>query len=286
MASDLMAIENVSDTARWVAYYRARESERPDALFHDPFARRLAGEKGEAIAREMRNRNVAASLVVRTVAFDAMILDRVRHHGVDLVVDIAAGLDARPWRLDLPPSLQWCDVDLPAILEYKSTILAGETPRCRYQPIAADVTDAAQRDPVFAELGARATRALVLTEGLLIYLDAADVATLAVALHRIPAFRWWAFDLISPRLLAMISRSHGNRLERAPMRFGPPEGTGFFASAGWREVEFHSTLEDADRLRRPLPGAWLWRLTHRLAPPAKRDEMRRMSGNVLMERND
>ena len=44
-------IRNVSDTARWVAFYRAMESERPDAVFRDPFARRLAGERGEAIVR-------------------------------------------------------------------------------------------------------------------------------------------------------------------------------------------------------------------------------------------
>jgi O-methyltransferase involved in polyketide biosynthesis len=36
-------IRNISDTARWVAVYRARENERPDAVFRDPFARRLAG---------------------------------------------------------------------------------------------------------------------------------------------------------------------------------------------------------------------------------------------------
>ena len=46
-------IENISDTARWVALYRALESERPDAHFRDPYARRLAGEHGEAIARSM-----------------------------------------------------------------------------------------------------------------------------------------------------------------------------------------------------------------------------------------
>ena len=42
-------IESVSDTARWVAVYRAMETERPDALFRDPWARRLAGVKGENI---------------------------------------------------------------------------------------------------------------------------------------------------------------------------------------------------------------------------------------------
>jgi O-methyltransferase involved in polyketide biosynthesis len=41
-----MTIASISDTARWVAIYRAMEFERPDALFHDPYARRLAGERG------------------------------------------------------------------------------------------------------------------------------------------------------------------------------------------------------------------------------------------------
>ena len=44
-----MPVDNVSDTARWVAWYRALETERPDAIFRDPFARRLAGPEGEAI---------------------------------------------------------------------------------------------------------------------------------------------------------------------------------------------------------------------------------------------
>lgn len=39
-------VTGVSDTARWVAVYRAWESARPDALFHDPFAQRLAGDRG------------------------------------------------------------------------------------------------------------------------------------------------------------------------------------------------------------------------------------------------
>ena len=39
-------IRNISDTALWAAIYRARESDRPDALFRDPLARRLAGERG------------------------------------------------------------------------------------------------------------------------------------------------------------------------------------------------------------------------------------------------
>jgi O-methyltransferase involved in polyketide biosynthesis len=60
-------VENISDTARWVAFFRAEESERPDAVFHDPFARRLAGEKGEQIANAIGfSRKNSWSFVART----------------------------------------------------------------------------------------------------------------------------------------------------------------------------------------------------------------------------
>src|SRR5207302_7847741 len=96
-------IENVSDTARWVAVYRAMETERPDAIFRDPFAARLAGEKGQAIVDTMkRGRSMAWAMIVRTAVFDEIILDRIRNGGVDTVLNLAAGLDARAWRLDVP----------------------------------------------------------------------------------------------------------------------------------------------------------------------------------------
>ncbi|MGC8595949.1 MAG: hypothetical protein ACP5MI_10155 [Candidatus Kryptoniota bacterium] len=46
-------VENISDTAFWVAFYRAMETERSDAHFRDPYARLLAGNRGERIARSI-----------------------------------------------------------------------------------------------------------------------------------------------------------------------------------------------------------------------------------------
>ena len=64
-------IRNVSDTALWVAVYRARETERPDALFRDPFAGRLAGVRGVQIATSMPFADKATwAWVARTVLFD------------------------------------------------------------------------------------------------------------------------------------------------------------------------------------------------------------------------
>ncbi len=53
------AIRNVSDTALWVAMYRAMESERADALFYDPYARVLAGERGEEDRQADRHAGLA-----------------------------------------------------------------------------------------------------------------------------------------------------------------------------------------------------------------------------------
>src|SRR3974390_288427 len=46
MADPEPLIRNISDTAFWAAIYRARETEQPNPLFRDPFARRLAGTRG------------------------------------------------------------------------------------------------------------------------------------------------------------------------------------------------------------------------------------------------
>jgi len=282
-------IENVSDTARWVAVYRAMESDRPDAHFRDPFARRLAGERGEAIVQAMpRGRSMAWPMIVRTQVFDELILDCVRRRGVDLVLNLAAGLDARPWRLDLPESLRWVDVDLPGMVEYKAGVMAGERPRCRYEAIAADLADPAQRDAALDGAVEGAQRALVVTEGLLVYLQPEDVGALAAALAARPALRWWLTDLASPRLMKMMQKWWGKSVDRgdASFHFAPAESSAFFAPFGWREAAWRPTMEDAHRLDRGMRGMWLWRLLGKLQPKQKQEEFRRFAGNLLLERDD
>src|SRR2546421_10012034 len=97
-------IEHVSDTARWVALYRAMESERPDALFRDPYARRLAGERGERILTSMRKgRAWAWPMIVRTAVMDELILRAIQRDGGGTVLNLAAGLGTRPYRRPPPP---------------------------------------------------------------------------------------------------------------------------------------------------------------------------------------
>src|SRR6201986_2593094 len=97
-------IENVSDTARWVAVYRAMETSRPDAIFRDPFAARLAGEKGNAIVDSMkRGRQMAGAIIVRTAVFDEIFRERIRNGNTDQIFNLAAGHEARPSCMKEPP---------------------------------------------------------------------------------------------------------------------------------------------------------------------------------------
>ena len=245
-------VENISDTARWVAIFRAEESERPDAVFHDPFARKLAGEKGMQIANAIEfGRKNSWSFVARTYLFDEYVKQHVEQ-GYDMIINLAAGLDARAYRMELPRSLKWIDVDLPGMINYKNEILKDEKPKCEYRAIALDLADRKARLELFLQLNNKCKKALVVTEGLMIYLTYEQAAELAIDLSAQNHFRRWFFDLASPALLEMIKKEMQPALEGsgAVFQFAPEEGEAFFEKYGWRHIESISKLKTAAKLNR------------------------------------
>src|SRR6202140_1542795 len=235
MSEPAMVVRNISDTARWAAVFRANETQRPDALFRDPYAARLAGTLGIDIANTLPEGNSYAwAWVARTYLFDQFILREIEQ-GADMVMNLAAGLDARPYRMQLPAKLQWVEIDLPEILAYKEGILAGEKPTSRLERIRLDLSDVDARKPGFAELAGRAKKILVLTEGLLIYLEASQVIALATEFAGHPQFQRWILDIHWPGLLRMMQRTTGKQLSQvgAPFKFGPAEGPQFLEPYGW-----------------------------------------------------
>jgi methyltransferase (TIGR00027 family) len=244
---------SISDTALWMAYFRAMESRRPDALFSDPYAEALAGERGFEIANILsQGRNKQEwSWVTRTYLFDSFI-SRLLQDGADLVLNLAAGLDTRPYRMDLPATLQWVEVDFAEIISYKEKILAGNTPRCRLERLALDLSDVEGRRTLFSSLDARASKIAVVSEGLLAYFTAEDVAALARDLAREAHFQNWIIDLASTIQLIILQRTLGPLLSdaSAEFKFGPPEGVDFFKPFGWDPKEVQGILKTAARLNR------------------------------------
>lgn len=244
-------IRNISDTALWVAVYRARETERKDALFRDPYARRLAGGRGERIASVTQPKaSPDWPYVARTVRFDQIVGERIKR-GTDVVINLAAGLDTRPYRMDLPASLQWVEVDLPAMIDYKEGILRDEKPRCALQRVRMDLADVPARRKLFQDVGGKAKSALVLSEGLLAYLTRDEVSALGRDLASQSSFRDWAIDLCSPGLLKMLQKQLPILGEAgSPLKFGPEEGPEFFTASGWKPVEVYSMLKTAAKIKR------------------------------------
>jgi methyltransferase (TIGR00027 family) len=277
-------LRNISDTARWVAVYRARETERSDALFRDPFARRLAGQRGEQIAAAMPFSDKHAwTWLARNILFDEYVTEQVQQ-GVDMVVNLAAGLDARPYRMALPPALKWVEVDLPEILDYKEEILANEKPVCALERIRLDLTNVAGRRDLFARLGRDARKVLIVSEGLLPYLSPEEVGALATDLASPASFQRWAHDLMSPGLMEMLQKQFGDKLDQAgaPFKFAPAEGPAFFTKYGWKPIDVRSLIKKAARLKR-LP--FLMRLIA-LLPESKGPQGKRPWSAICLEAKD
>jgi methyltransferase (TIGR00027 family) len=247
-----LTVRGVSDTARWVAYFRALETQRADALFRDPYAERLAGDHGFQIANTLRDGNKHEwAWVARTYLFDQFLSSAIQD-GADLVVNLAAGLDARPYRMNLPATLQWLEVDLPDIVSYKEEILKQEKPRCQLERISLDLSDVPGRRRLFAELNARATKVVIASEGLLIYFTSGEVASLAKDLAAEKRFYSWIIDLASPGQLRLMQRTTGKQLSEAgaAFKFGPPEGAHFFTPCGWEPKDVQGLLKTAAQFKR------------------------------------
>ncbi len=246
------SVRNISDTALWVAYFRAKETKRADALFRDPYAERLAGELGSRIANSLdQGTKHEWAWVARTYLFDQFILQEIER-GTDLVINLASGLDARPYRLELPLSLHWIEIDFPEVVSYKESILANQEPKCVLERIALDLLDEGRRRDFFGKVNREFRRILVVAEGLLIYFSPGQVASLATDLAEGAKFHAWVIDLASPGQLKVMQRTMGKQLAEggAPFRFAPEEGVAFFTQYGWNAKSIRGLLKTASELNR------------------------------------
>lgn len=249
-----LPVDSIAETAYVTAYARAVESERADALFFDPHAQELAGSHGRAAMQRMPGPEFTiAGCVMRTLAFDQLICDVLNDSAIDAVLNLGAGLDARPFRLPLPPNLRWIDIDSAPVLAYKESKLRGHRPRCRWELIPVDIADGAARRKALDQLAAHSSRVLVVSEGLLAYMSPEQVSALAEDLHDCEGIVAWATDLVSAEAMRMMQELLGVR-SSGPVRlvFAPPDGPSFFRRYGWQASEYRSCFEEGRKWRRWL----------------------------------
>ena len=250
-----LPFKHISDTARFVALLRAMEGDRKDALYQDPFARKLAGpdaEKMMSFFKKGRARFDHRTMAVRTKILDEMILHVVREERVDTVLNLAAGLDTRPYRMDLPATLRWIEADFAPILTEKEIILKNEIPRCQLERVKLDLREKSARQELFAYVAGLSKKTLVLTEGFLMYLTPETVSELGKDLHSYSNFQFWLTDMLSELELSGIKKRYGKQFKagNATPHFALTNPAPFFEKLGYQLKEERSLLTEALRLRR------------------------------------
>ena len=245
----VVTLDRVQDTARWAAASRAAESARDDALFHDRLARDFVGEDMNAMLELCRRIGGTWPIVARTVLIDRLVVEAAAR-GADAVLNLAAGFDTRPYRLVLPRSLVWIDVDHTDVIDERTSRLARENATCVVEQRALDLADDSARRALFSEVGARFERLIVITEGLLYYLDDEAALGLARELHTLRP-ESWIFDLHNEAVREMIRKRSGDALRgTATMRFSPAEGALVFERLGWKIRSVSSSAKTAGSLGR------------------------------------
>jgi methyltransferase (TIGR00027 family) len=218
--------------------------------------------------------------------FDELILETVLKGPIDTVLNLAAGLDTRPYRLPLRASLRWIEVDLPSIIELKEKALAGERAACGLVRVPLDLTEPAARSRLFSELSGQDAATLVVTEGVLAYLDEANVSALARHLHDTRAVGAWVLEAAMPEVLARARRGWGKTLEPAgaAMKFAPASGLDFFRPFGWQPRVTRSLTLEAQRHRREMRFAALARAVSTLTARG-REQWQKIAMYAVMEKS-
>ncbi|CAM5705373.1 SAM-dependent methyltransferase [Mycolicibacterium aubagnense] len=230
----------MANTGLLVAAIRADESRRPDRLFTDPFAERLAGETGRRLLAEAvaeAGDRPTHQIVVRTRFWDEALLRAAQ--SVRQVVILAAGMDARAFRLPWPAGTTVYELDQPEVIAAKAAALDRERPLCTRVALGVDLIGDwahALRSNRFDEQ----QPTVWLIEGLLQYLDEAAVRTVFERVDALSAagsellYDVVGKTLLDAQLLAAVRQSMARN--GAPWLFGTDQPGELAERHGWSAV--------------------------------------------------
>ncbi|WP_024803845.1 SAM-dependent methyltransferase [Nocardia sp. BMG51109] len=259
-------LAGASMSALGVAVIRAQETARTDRLYADPYAQVFvdaarsafldpAAPAGSADTWERVETLAGRFYEGRTVGV-RLADDRVRDWvgaGCRQVVDLGAGLDTRPFRMDLPEEVSWFDIDLPATFEFKEPVLerAGAAPRCGRHVVPADLSG--EWANALAEAGFRPEEPTAwLGEGISLSRDSAIALATTITALSAPGSRY-ALDrlAVAERDMRDLERLVREGRSTPVSARGLPDGERWLAEHGWR-TEFRSW----DDLVAGLPRRW------------------------------
>ncbi len=248
----------VALTAQFTAKARAIESQRANALFHDPWAELFAGRAGDAWLARQQSEYPGLPLILRTRFFDDFFAERMGDASLRQVVLLAAGYDTRAYRLVWPEGTRLYEIDQPAVLARKEALLQqqGATPRCERVALGVDLAS----DWVAPLLAAGFTPerpSFWLLEGLLMYLTQIEAETVINSITRLALqSSWIGLDLLNTATLTSPwTQERIARLARRgmPWQLGIDDPRAWLAPLQW-DAQATTPEEVGRRLERwPYP---------------------------------
>ena len=208
-AHTIRNLNAVSQTLLIPLYFRAMESQRPDALVRDPKAVELVGQLDVDFSSVQKLQDEQVNYLLRMREFDRQARAFLAEYPAGVIVDLGCGLDTCFERLD-NGHMEWYGLDLPEVIELRQELLA-ETPRSHF--IACSVLDLSWMDALSGQAG---KPILFLAEAMLVYLEEADVKRLVQAL----AERFPGAELVCEAYAPVVIRFHPRPPAVAPPRWG------------------------------------------------------------------
>ncbi len=164
----------VLKTALWLAGARVLESRRTRPLVSDVYAEKLLGAEGLKAALQLERAHPAPRDVIRRVRLvDELVTRYVKDRRIEVVIMAGTGLDARPYRLDLPNELTWIEMDYPLVTDWKNERLRDVRPRCNVTRTGVDLI---RPGSLISAMGdcCNGKRTLILVENLFQYFSTRD----------------------------------------------------------------------------------------------------------------
>jgi methyltransferase (TIGR00027 family) len=254
-------LDALAMTAWWTAAARARESQRCDRLFDDPWATILVGLQGvEEFDRAItaHGAGTADLHAVITRFFDDFLLRVTGTGAVQQVIVVASGLDTRAFRLPWPPQTRLFELEQPQVIAYKDSrfSLIGATPRCERHAIGVNLNEP-WADSLCRAGFHQSQRSVWLLEGFLYFLAEPAVLDLLGVITGLAApGSWLGLDVVNGDMLTSPSTRHWNERMAAvgaPWLFTSDEPEAVLAEFGWSATVVQPGEKEADFGRSPYP---------------------------------
>lgn len=252
--AEKIALTGAAETLLGTLYSRALDARSPHPVLADPTAVEVAGMLDYDFGRLGLRSSDAVGIAMRAKVLDRWTREFLAVHPDATVLHLGCGLDSRVQRIDPGPGVRWFDVDQPQVIELRERLYPA---RPGYRTIGASVTD-----PGWLSEVPREHPALVVAEGLTMYLPAAEGPPLLRRLVEHLSRGEMAFDVFSRLGVRLAMRHPTLRRTGARLDWGISNPRDLEREVpGLRLTDSRSVLDVADdEVLAHAPRALRWRL--------------------------